>query len=94
MGTVGQLPLPWQGQMKQTFFIAPSGHTITNDHNFCTDTKYPGMKTYLQGDKGKLAGNLAQERKKEKKRKEVRAMLVAREEETRKKKRRKRKKWE
>ena len=56
-----------------------------------TDTKYPGMKTYLQEDKGKLAGNLAQERKK---RKEVRAMILASEEETRKKKRRKREKWE
>lgn len=55
----------------------------------------PRYETYLQKDKGKLAGNLAWERKK---RKEVRAMLVAREEETRKetrkKKRRKRKKWE
>ena len=91
MGTVGQLPLPWQGQLKKTFFIAPPGHAITNDHNFCTDTKYPGMKTYLQEDKGKLAGNLAQERKK---RQEVRAMILASEEETRKKKRRKREKWE
>lgn len=50
--------------MKQIFFTAPLGHTITDDYNFWTHAKYPGKKTYLKEDQGKSAGNVAQERKK------------------------------